>query len=103
MAGVGASLFLAYVIEATWLAARVDMSRRGEGYLGFITGLAAWGFLGVGWLLYLSESHLPGPLYGEESRLFWGATSSLALLGLSVAFQPVITHTWLHANKKEAD
>jgi hypothetical protein len=101
MAGVGASLFLAYVVEATWLAARFDLNRRSEAFLGFITGLAIWGFVGVGLLLYLSEGHLTGPLYGNDSRYFWISTSSLALLGLSVAFQPAVTHTWLHASKKQ--
>lgn len=100
MAGVGASLFLGYVVEATWLAARFDMGPRSEKYLGFVTGLAVWGLVGVGLLLYLSESHPSGLLYGNESRFFWAATTSLTLLGLSIAFQPVVTHTWLHESKK---
>jgi hypothetical protein len=93
-AGIGASLFLAFIIEATWLAARFDTEPKSEMLLGFVTGLAAWGFVGVASLLVLSESHDPGPLQGSESLYFWFSVIGLALLGISVAFQPVVTHTW---------
>jgi hypothetical protein len=40
MAGIGASFFLAYVIEATWLAQRFSDNPRSEDLLGLMTGLA---------------------------------------------------------------
>jgi hypothetical protein len=99
LAGIGASFFLAFVIEATWLATRFDTNKRSEVFLGLITGLAAWGFVGVALLMYLSESHSPGPLQGTESLYFWLSAIALGLLGFSVAFQPVVTHTWIHESK----
>lgn len=96
LAGIGASFFLAYVIEATWLATRFEANRRSEYFLGFITGLAALGFLGVAFALWLSDRPSGEPLKHTEDFYLWFSLLSLGALGLLVAFQPFITHTWLH-------
>lgn len=93
MAGIGASFFLAYVIEATWLASRFEKNKRTEYFLGGLTGLATLGFLGVALALWLSAK--PTPFHHTEDLYFWLSSLSLGALGLLVAFQPVITHVWL--------
>lgn len=103
LAGIGASFFLAFVIEATWLASRLDANERADFILGLTTGLAALGVVSVAALMILSENHPAGPLQGNESLWFWLSAISLGLLGISVAFQPVVTHTWMHERKDPPD
>lgn len=97
MAGIGASFFLAYVIEATWLAERFQSGSRPEFLLGAITGLAVCGLFGVVVSLVFSEQT---SLRNQEFNL-WLAAISLGSLGLLVALQPVITHFWLHGDPEK--
>jgi hypothetical protein len=98
LAGIGASIFLAYVIEATWLATRFDANKRSEYFLGAITGLAALGFLGVAFALWLSDRPSSESFRHTEDFYLWFSLLGLGALGLLVAFQPFITHTWLQEN-----
>ena len=100
MAGIGASFFLAYVIEATWLASRFEKTKRSEYFLGVITGLAALGFLGVVCDLWLSDQS-SRPFHHTEDLYFWLSCLSVGALGLLVAFQPMITHIWLQEVSSE--
>lgn len=91
--GIGASIFLAYVIEITWMATQVLPPGAGERILGGLTGFGLAGFIGVIVLLILSEN---GP--GEFSMLgeyfLWWSLLALTLLGLAVAMQPYMVHQW---------
>lgn len=101
MAGIGASFFLAYVIEAAWLAKRFPASGRGELLLGWLMGFAAAGLAGIIFALILSE--LPsGTTFGrsEDFRLWW-ALVSLIGLGLLVAIQPGIAHIEAHGEWRQ--
>jgi hypothetical protein len=103
MTGIGASFFLAYVIEASWLAERFKNDKRSEVFLGVITGLATCGLAGVFLALVLSE-RAPAENFGRtEDIYFWWSMVSLGALGLLVAFQPAITHTWLHDEDERPD
>lgn len=95
LAGIGASFFLAYVIEATWLATQFKANRQSEYFLGVITGLAALGFLGVAFVLWLSDQPRQESFGHTEDFYLWFSLFALGALGLLVAFQPFITHTWL--------
>jgi hypothetical protein len=87
MAGIGASFFLAYVIEATWI-------------LGILMGLAAAGLLGVILALILSERPAGESFGRAEDVNFWLSAVSLTGLGLLVALQPGVTHIWLQEDWK---
>lgn len=101
MAGVGSSFFLAYVIEATWLAQRFSKTARSEDLLGVLTGLAVSGLAGVVFALLLSETASSDSLTERQTFYFWWSLVSLGCLGLLVALQPALTHFWLHENSKE--
>ncbi len=102
MAGIGASFFLAYVIEATWLAQRFPKNERSEDFLGLLTGLAVSGLAGVVFALFLSEAAPSGPLKGSHGFYFWWSLISLGGLGLLVALQPALTHLWIHENGEDS-
>jgi hypothetical protein len=102
IAGIGASFFLAYIIEATWLAARFPAGKRGEIILGVLMGFAASGLLGVIFALMLSEDSVSGGLgRGEDFRLWWSIIS-LGGLGFLVAVQPGLAHIEQNS-KRSAD
>lgn len=96
IAGIGGGFFLAYVIEATWLAERFSNSARNENLLGVMTGLAVSGLTGVILTLFLSETASGASLTGTQNFYFWWSFISLGFLGLLVALQPALIHFWLH-------
>lgn len=100
MAGIGASFFLAYVIEATWLAQRISPNARSEELLGMLTGLAVSGLAGVILSLFLGETTSPESLTETQSFYFCWCLVSLGCLGLLVALQPALTHFWIHENDR---
>jgi MFS family permease len=96
MAGIGGGFFLAYVIEATWLAERFSNSPRNENLLGVMIGLAVSGLLGVIFALVLSETASGVSLTRSQDFYFWWSVVSLGFLGLLVALQPALIHFWVH-------
>jgi high-affinity Fe2+/Pb2+ permease len=102
MAGIGASFFLAYVIEATWLAQRFPHGQRSELILGGLMGLAASGLLGVIFALALSEQGAAASFGRSEDFYFWWSTVSLTGLGLLVALQPGVVHVWLEGSERKS-
>jgi hypothetical protein len=92
-AGIGASLFLAYVIEITWMASQVLPPGAGEDFLGGLTGFGLSGFLGVIALLILSEQG-PGEFTMLAEYFLWWSLLALVFLGLMVAMQPYMVHQW---------
>jgi hypothetical protein len=91
-AGIGASFFIAYVIEAAWLVVRIaPEGPSGELAAGVLTGFALWGVFGVVVLLFLSAGLTRGaPI--SPAYWFWWSCLALTLLGLAVAVQPAMTH-----------
>jgi len=101
IAGIGGGFFLAYVIEATWLAERFSNSARNEKLLGVMTGLAVSGLAGVILALVLSEAASGATLSRSQDFYFWWSVVSLGFLGLLVALQPALVHLWLHESDSD--
>jgi cytosine/uracil/thiamine/allantoin permease len=95
IAGIGASFFLAYVIEAAWLIKRFPAGKRSEIILGVLVGFAASGLLGVIFALMLSELPVGESFGRSEDFRFWWSILSLGGLGFLVALQPAIVHDQL--------
>jgi hypothetical protein len=105
MAGIGVSLFLAYVIEASWLAQRLKLEsdEHSEIFLEVITGIAVCGLFAIVIALFLSE-HSVGRAFGLGKRFyFWWASIALGTLGLLVAVQPALAHELGRGDTSEGD
>lgn len=87
-AGIGASFFLAFVVEATWLAPRVREDKSGERAMWVITGFAVCGLLGIVQLLAYSDRD---PNSFSAYRLWWSLLA-LGFLGLMVCVRPALAH-----------
>lgn len=94
MSGIGVSLFLAYVIEATWLAQKVNLKTDDESevFLEVITGIAVCGLMSIGLMLILSEHPAKAPFLWVDIYFFWWSSISLFVLGFLVAVQPALAH-----------
>jgi hypothetical protein len=103
VAAIGASFFLAYIIEATWLAKLFPAGKRGEIVLGVLMGFAASGLLGVIFALMLSELPASEAFGRSQDFRFWWSLISLGGLGFLVAIQPGIAHTEEQLARKEAE
>ena len=103
VAAIGASFFLAYVIEATWIATQVVPTHNvdGERFLGAITGFALAGFCGVVILVIQSEFQIADRLYAAVS--FWWSCIALVFLGTMVAIQPYMVHTWRSLTEEDPE
>lgn len=91
---IGATLVLAYVVEAVWLAQRVDQSEdyEYEEWLGFVSGAGIAGFLGVVFALLLAEHRVAGHSnFIDELGVAWVAVS-LLILGFILVLQPVLAN-----------
>lgn len=92
LATIGATLVLAYVIEAVWLSTRVEIDDEYEEWLGFITGVGIAGLLGVATALLLSEHRAAGHDNAlDDLGLAWSATS-LVILGVALVLQPLLAY-----------
>ncbi len=92
IAVIGASLVLAYVIEAVWLVGRVERDDEFEEWLGFVTGVGIAGFLGVVFALLLAEHRAVGHSnFIDEIGVAWVAVS-LFVLGSVLVIQPLLAH-----------
>lgn len=87
---VGASLLLAYVVEAVWLAQRAELDDEYEEWLGFVAGAGIAGFLGVVFALLLAEHRFAGHAnFVDEIGVAWVA-ASLLILGGVLILQPLL-------------
>jgi len=93
MAGIGASFFLAYVIEVTWMVPRANRDDY-DHWLGFVVGIAVAGLIGIGAALLVAEHRAAGHGNLIDALGFWWSATSLGFLGLMVALQPSIVHSW---------
>ena len=89
---IGASLLLGYIVEAVWLAHRVEEDDDYEEWLGFVTGAGIGGFIGIAVAL-LTAQHLAA---GHDSFLddlgtSWAAVSQV-ILGIALVLQPLLAH-----------
>lgn len=92
LATIGASLVLAYVIEAVWLATRVEVDDDHEEWLGFITGVGIAGLFGVAIALLLSEHRAAGhDNVLDDLGLAWSAVSQVILGGV-LLLQPLLAY-----------
>ncbi len=92
IAMIGATLLIAYVVEAVWLAQRVEVDEEYEEWLGFVTGAGIAGFLGVVFALLLSEHRIAGHSnFIDEIGAAWAAVS-LLILGFTLVVQPLLAH-----------
>ncbi|HEU5063448.1 MAG TPA: hypothetical protein VFT79_09900 [Solirubrobacterales bacterium] len=105
MAGIGISLFLAYVIEATWLAQHFDSrdSKKSEIFQGTITGIALCGLFAIGLTLMLSEHPEAKPAPSIDDYYFWWSSTAFAFLGVLVAIQPALAHELGQSQDDDSD
>lgn len=95
VAQIGATLLIAFAIEASWLVKVSDRrSAKREEWIGFVSGLGVLGFSGVVASLALAE-HIRS---GHDNWLghlgFAWVVSTLLALGLIVAIQPSTVYAW---------
>jgi hypothetical protein len=91
-ATIGATLLLAYIVEAVWLVQRVERDDEFEEWLGFVTGTGIAGLLGVAFALLLSEHRAVGHAnFIDRIGVAWVAIS-LAILGGVLVVQPLLAH-----------
>jgi hypothetical protein len=90
---IGASLLLAYVVEAVWLVSRVEAGDdEYEEWLGFITGAGIAGLLGMIFALLLAEHRAVGhDNFIDQIGVAWTVVSLLILAGVLV-LQPLLAH-----------
>jgi hypothetical protein len=88
---IGASLILAYVVEALWLTSRVSPDdANSREWLGFLVGSGATGFLGVVFALLLAQHRSFGyDNFLDDFGLAWSAVS-LLILGGTLVLQPLL-------------
>jgi len=91
-AAIGASLLIAYVVEAVWLVSRVEVDDEFEEWLGFLVGSGIAGLLGIVFALLLSEHRAVGHSNVlDELGTAWVAVS-LVVLGAVLIVQPLLAH-----------
>jgi hypothetical protein len=91
-AGIGASLLIAYVVEAVWLVSRVEADEEYEEWLGFTVGAGIAGLMGIIFALLLSQHRAAGHAnFLDELGAAWVAVS-MTILGGVLVLQPVLVH-----------
>jgi hypothetical protein len=89
---VGASLLIAYVVEAVWLVTRVEIDDEYGEWLGFVTGAGIAGLFGIVFALLLAEHRSVGHSnFIDKFGTAWAAVSLLILGGVLV-LQPLLAH-----------
>lgn len=68
--------------------------REHQDWLGFVTGTAVSGFLGVVLALTVSQHLAAGHRNWIDRFGLWWAISSIGLLGFVIAMLPLIHHDW---------
>ena len=91
-ATIGATLLLAYIVEAVWLVQQAQRDDEYKEWLGFTIGAAIAGFLGVIFALLLSEHRAVGHAnFIDRIGVAWVAIS-LLILGSSLIAHPFLAH-----------
>jgi hypothetical protein len=92
IAVIGASLFIAYVVEAVWLVSRVAVHDEYEQWLGFLIGTGIAGLLGIVAALLLSEHRAAGHANFIDSIGTSWILISMIILGALLVIQPLLAY-----------
>lgn len=92
VAVIGASLFIAYAVEAVWLVSRVAIHDEYEQWLGFLIGTGIAGLLGIAVALLLSEHRAAGHSNFIDSLGTAWILISLLVLGALLVIQPLLAY-----------
>jgi hypothetical protein len=95
LAQIGATLFVAYAVEVSWLekVSPVQTAAR-ERWIGIVLGVGACGLLGIIVSLGLAERAAVGHWAWLDEIAFAGVSASLGLLAMVVALCPLLVHEW---------
>jgi hypothetical protein len=96
MAGIGATLLIAYAIEMSAVV-RTEYVRSSmrENWIGFIVGIGVGGLMAVAVALGLAERAEVNHRLWVDQALFAFATGGLLMLGLIVTLLPALHYEWL--------
>lgn len=92
IAAIGASLLIAYVVEAVWLVSRVEVHDEYELWLGFLVGTGIAGLLGIAAALLLSEHRAAGHSNFIDSIGTAWILISMIVLGSLLVIQPLLAY-----------
>jgi hypothetical protein len=88
LAQIGATLLVAYGVETNWLLKRSHVrSKNPQNWVGFASGIAFCGLIGIETALALA-SEGPPHAFGQHLLLAWTLASSSFFLGAFVALSP---------------
>jgi hypothetical protein len=91
---LGTGLLLAYVVEVSWLTARIRGASDYESRLGFFVGIGAGGLVGIVVTLLLAAHIAAGHSNLLDSIGLSWVVASIATLGGLVIVQPLLVHEW---------
>lgn len=94
IANLGTGLLLAYVVEISWLTARMRWEPDYERRLGAFVGIGTGGLVGVAMALLLAAHRAAGHSNLLDSVGLSWVVASLAILGGVVVVQPPLVHEW---------
>jgi hypothetical protein len=95
LAQIGATLLVAYAVEANWLLKRSHVrSKSRQNWVGFASGTAFCGVLAIGTALVLS-SEAQSHALTQRLLLAW-TVASFFFLGVFVALSPSLVYEWTH-------
>lgn len=95
LAQVGTALLLGFVIEATWMSARIEHEDDDrEKWLGLTTGIGLSGLIGIAVALLVAEHRVAGHNNALDDLGLWWSISSMAILGVFITLQPLIVSRW---------
>lgn len=101
LAGLGATLFIAYAVETSWIVRATrdrDLDER-QGRLGTMVGFGTAGLIGIAFALALSErAGAHHWIFLDELAFAW-AVASLGMFGIVVVLQPLLIHEWMSDDK----
>jgi hypothetical protein len=102
IAEVGATLFVAWIVQATWMSTQSE--RHGddrENWLGGTAGLGIAGLVGIAISLLVAAHREAGHGSFLDWLGIWWGTVSLSALGFLVALYPVIAARWLSQSPRD--
>lgn len=104
MAGIGATLLVAYAVEsASAVKASRIRSPKQENWIGAIVGAAASGVVGIGISLSLAERARVGHWGWFDDLAFAFAVSSLIFLALFVVLLPLLSYEELRGALRDEE
>lgn len=104
LAEIGSTILLAYVIEATWMATRLnrESEEERENWLGTTVGFGLGGLTGIVIALLVAEHRAAGHANYLDHLGLWWSTLAIGTLGVTVVLQPIIVARWTRA-KPDSD